>query len=329
MKKIIGSFLSSIYGACVSLCRSSYRLFPFRTRKVKARVISVGNITWGGTGKTPLTIKLSRDLAYYGKKVAVLTRGYGADEVAELRKKLPNIPVLVGRDRVKTAREAVEKYQAEYLILDDGFQHWRLHRDLDIVNINSTLPFGTGGLIPSGNLREPLENLARADVFMLTKSNIGAKNLSWIRQKLLAIKPGALIFEAVHKPMRFVDVLRNRTVTLGEMRGRKVATICGIGDPYAFEKTVEQIGAEIVLAARFDDHHNYTEVELMEFAAQAKNLGARDVVTTEKDFLRMEPLLRGKTTENLGQLNLMVLEIEFQVHDEEDFIRRCLNSSGR
>ncbi len=323
MKKIVAGFLSSLYHAGLVACQASYRAIPFRIRKVPARVISIGNLTWGGTGKTPLTAKLAQNLADMGKKVAVLTRGYGEDEVAELRKKLPGIPVIVGRDRVKSAREAIAKHGAEILILDDGFQHIRLNRDIDVVNINSLEPFGPGGLIPLGTLREPVAHLSRAHVFVLSKSDLGKKNLGVIRQKLLAVKPDAVIFEAVHRPVQFTDALRSRTVPLAELKGHKIATICAIGDPFSFEKTVENVGAEIVFAARFDDHHPYTKEELLQFVRSAREIGAREVVTTEKDFFRIEPLL--KTDPELTNLNFLVLEIELELNDEEDFVRRCLN----
>ncbi len=325
MKKIIGPLLSQVYKMGLGLSQASYRYFPSRIKKVKARVISVGNITWGGTGKTPLVAKLARDLAYYGKKVAILIRGYGRDEVWELKRKLPNIPVLVGRDRVKTAREAVEKYQAEWLILDDGFQHIRLHRDLDIVNINSTAPFGPGGLIPLGTLREPLEHLSRAHLFVLTKSNIGSKNVHWIRQQVLSVKPNAMIFEAVHKPVKLVDPMKDRWVSFGELRGKKVAVISGIADPYSFEKTVENLGAEVSLAARFDDHHAFTRSEILDFVKRCQEVGAQEVITTEKDFHRLQPILKQDRPQEWGAVNFLVLHIEFQVDNEEDFIRRCLN----
>ncbi len=325
MKKLIGNALSSIYRWGLLLSQASYRSIPGRIHKVNARVISIGNITWGGTGKTPLVAKLARDLVDYGKKVVILTRGYGKDEVAELRKRLPEVPILVGRDRVKKAREAVEKYKAEFLILDDGFQHIRLYRDLDVVNINSTLPFGTGELIPAGSLREPLAHLARAHVFMLTKSDIGSKNLHWIHQRLQEIKPNAVIFEAVHKPVQFMDFKRNRFLPLSEIKGKKVSSICGIGDPYTFEKTIEHLGAEIVLAARFEDHHAYTEAELVDFVRRSRQLGLKEGVTTEKDYYRIEPILKKKRSQEFQNFNFLVLQIEFQVHDEEDFIRRCIN----
>ena len=326
MKKVIGSFLSSIYRSLVHMNQAGYRLFPSRIKKVNARVISIGNITWGGTGKTPLVISLSKHLSDSGKKVAVLTRGYGKDEVEELKKSLPNTPILVGRDRIKTAQEAVKKFNAEILILDDGFQHIRLHRDLDVVNINATLPFGPGGMIPAGTLREPLENLSRAHIFILTKSNIGSKNLHWIRQRLVSIKPDAVIFEAIHRPIHFSDLKRNRYMPLAEIKGRKIATLSGIGDPYSFEKTVENLGAHIQLAARFDDHHTYTESELMDFINRCKEVGVREVVTTQKDYYRIEPVLKKKRSPEVSHMSFYILEIEFQVNDEEDFIRRCINS---
>ncbi len=325
MRKIIASFLAVIYKRCLLISQASYRLFPFRIRKVGARVISIGNITWGGTGKTPLVIKLARDLVEAGKKVAVLTRGYGKDEVMELGKKLPNIPVKVGRDRVRSARQALRESETEFLILDDGFQHIRLHRDLDIVNINATIPFGPGGLIPLGTLREPLEHLSRAHVFILTKSDIGSKNVHWIRQKLLSIKPDAVIFEAVHKPVQFMDFRRNKFLSLDEAKDKKVAVLSGIGDPFSFEKTVEDLGAEIVLAARFDDHHAYTETEIAEFIKKCRELGVKEAVTTEKDYYRIQPVLKKKRSQDFSNFNFLVLEIEFHIHDEEDFLRRCLN----
>lgn len=326
MKKLLGNFLTWIYKKALLTSQASYRLRSSGIKKVNARVISVGNITWGGTGKTPLVVMLSRALVESGKKVAILTRGYGKDEVGELKKNLPDVPVVVGRDRLRTADEAIKKYGAEYLILDDGFQHIRLHRDIDVVNINSTLPFGPGGLIPVGTMREPIEHLSRGHIFVLTKSDIGSKNVHWIRQRLLAVKPNAVIFEARHRPKQFWDVRRNRWVELREMRGRKVAAISGIGDPYSFEKTVENLGAEIVLAARFDDHHHYSEAELRGFSERCLKLELKDVITTEKDFIKLQDLLKNKKQEKIQQLNFFVLQIEFEMNDEEDFIRRCVNS---
>ncbi len=325
MKKSIGKFLAGIYAWFVWVWQSSFLWFPKRAKKVNARVISIGNITWGGTGKTPLVIKIARDLAAKGKRVAVLTRGYGRDEVKELEKKLPGIPVIVGRDRVRSARTAIAKHQAEVLLLDDGFQHLRLERDLDVVMLNAAEPFGPGGLIPMGTLREPLENLARADLFVLSKCDVGSKNVHWIRQKLNAIKPNALIFEAIHKPVALKDPLKNRTLAPQELRGRRVAALSGIGDPYSFEKTAELLGAEVAFAARYEDHHPFSLSDVLSFARKARNMGLKEVITTEKDFMRLEALLSKNAPDELRAFQFWVLEIQFQVNDDEDFIRRCLN----
>ena len=325
MKKILCSVLSSIYRTAVVVSQASYRAVPLSIRRVPTRVVSIGNITWGGTGKTPLVVRLASELSASGKKVVVLTRGYGKDEVAELQKKLPNVPVLVGRDRIKTAQEAVRKFHPEIIILDDGFQHIRLYRDVDVVTINATDPFGPGGLIPLGTLREPLEHLSRAHIFVLTKSNIGSKSIHWIRQRLLSVKPDAVIFEAVHEPVQFMDFRRNRFVPLREIKGRRIAVISAIGDPYSFERTLENLGAEINFAARFEDHHLTSESEFAEFLSRCKEVGVKDIVTTEKDFYRMESFFKRKGPRDIQHFNFLVLQIEFQINDEEDFIRRCLN----
>ncbi len=326
MKKSIARLLADIYRKVLEISQKSYRNGPLSIKKSKARVISVGNITWGGTGKTPLVAKLAGDLSASGKKVAILTRGYGKDEVEELKKKLPHVPLLVGRDRIKTAREAVEKHGSEILILDDGFQHIRLHRDLDILTINSTEPFGPGGLIPVGTLREPMENIARADLFILTKSDIGAKNVHWITQKIHEIKPTAVIFEAVHKPLHFWDPVLNKAVGFHDFRVKKVASLSGLADPHSFEKTVENIGIEIVFAGRFDDHHDYSRSEIDEFLKRSEAVGAMDIVTTRKDFERLAPFFERGLPANWKRFQFWVLEIEFQLNDEDEFLRRCVNS---
>ncbi len=301
-------------------------MFPGRIRKVETRVVSIGNITWGGTGKTPLTTLLAKVALKTGKKAVILTRGYGRDEVKGFEKHLPGVPVLIGRDRIASARKAVKEHNAEIILLDDGFQHIRLSRDLDIVNINATQPFGPGGLIPLGTLREPLENLSRANVFVITKSDIGAKNVHWIRQKLKELNPTAAIFEARHRPVQFMDFRRNRFLPLEEVHGKRVATICAIADPFSFEKTVERLHTDIPLAARFDDHHWFTESEIKDFLKKTRQMQIKDIVTTEKDYYRLERHLKRRRSGDFTNVNLLVLQIEFEVQEEEDFLVKCFGN---
>lgn len=325
MKKL-NRFAARAYAAVLRLWMWSYRAFPGRSRKAAARVVSVGNITWGGTGKTPLVIRLAQRFADQGKKVAVLTRGYkGGDEAEEMKRELGNIPVFVGRNRARSAERAVKEAGAEVLVLDDGFQHLGLRRDVDIVALNATAPFGPGGLIPEGTLREPLESLKRADCFILTQANIGSKNLHWIRQKLQSVKPDAVVFEAVHQPVSLEDPATNKKQQPGFLSNRKVATLCAIGDPYSFEKSVERLGAEIPFAARFEDHHRFSPGEIHAFVKRAKELGLKEAVTTEKDDVRLRPVF-ARLAQRLAPFTIWVLKIEADIHDEEDLVRRCLHS---
>ena len=183
-----------------------------------------------------------------------------------------------------------------------------------------------GGLIPKGTLREPAEHLSRAHIFILTKSNIGYKNLHWIRQRLLSIKPDAIIFEAVHNPVEFYSITEKKIYPIEELKHRRVAVISGIGDPHSFEKTVEKLTGQIMLAARFDDHHDYSRHEIVQFLEKVKKMGVQDIVTTEKDSFRMEHHLLNGLPKDLGPMRYFYLKIEFDINEEEDFIRRCANS---
>lgn len=309
----------TVYRAVIRKWDEHYRN-PENRHKVSAKVLSVGNITCGGTGKTPIVMMLARTLAARGKRVAVLTRGYGQDETFELKNGLAGVPILVGRDRVKTAAEAILKTHAEFLILDDGFQHRRLERDCDIVAVNATNPFGNGHLLPAGMLREPVEGLARAGVFVITKAALGRQNVNLIRQRLREINPGAQIFESNHEPVRFIDYANNEPVELVAVMGRKIALLTGIEDPASFERILLRLGARVVFAARFDDHHLFTPGEIQSVVRSASELGAEFLVTTAKDYYR---LTRASKRIDPKKLRVLVLQIEAQIDDEEDFIRRC------
>ncbi len=297
---------------------------PERQKRVSARVISVGNITWGGTGKTPIVMMLARALSARGKRVAVLTRGYGQDEAFELKSALAGIPILVGRDRRKTAEEAIARHQAEILILDDGFQHRRLGRDCDVVAVNATNPFGNGHLVPRGILREPVESLGRADVLVVTKAALGRQNVNLIRQRLRELNSRAAIFEANHEPVRFLDPERNQTQELVAVMKRRVALLTGIEDPTSFERIIARLGAQVVFAARFNDHHAFTPGELKQVFESSRRAGAEFLITTAKDNYRLSRVMKRFDAQGI---RVLALQIEVQLDDEEDFIRRCADLS--
>jgi len=292
--------------------------------RVKARVISVGNLTWGGTGKTPLVILIARHLHEAGKRVAVLTRGYGNDEHIELKRRLGDIPVFVGKDKLQNARKAVETGGAEIVIVDDGFQHYALERDLDIVAINCTNPFGTGRLIPAGNLREPASALSRAHVFVLTQAFLGRHNVGWIRHRLRELKSQAPVFEADHQPLRFIDYRKGRPLPLDMVRGQQVGVLSAIEDPTSFENTITRLGAHIAYAARFNDHHVFRQEDMKEVFRVCHQSRVRYLVTTMKDSIRLKRLLSPKYRQ---PTRILVLQIEMRLNDEEALLRQCVQTS--
>lgn len=204
--------LSRIYLALIVLRKIFYKIGIFRCHRLSVPVISVGNLTMGGVGKTPLVEFIAQTLKKKEIRPVILMRGYmqgdtsgrsqNSDEATMLRSILADIPVLIGADRVKNAKEFIKKNKADVFLLDDGFQHWRLSRDIDIVAIDTTDPWGNGDVLPRGILREPRTALGRADIFVLTKTDLAAKQLETLKTELRAIHPKALIVETVHKPVQ-------------------------------------------------------------------------------------------------------------------------------
>lgn len=327
LKILLEPFLKcaeGIYRFGLKMHRGLYGFGIKQPKQVNAKVISVGNITWGGTGKTPLVMMIAQTLKDLGKKVVVLTRGYGDDEHKELQDHLEGVTVLVGKNRAKNADIAVQKHQAEYIIMDDGFQHWALKRDADIVTINATTPFGSGRLIPVGSLREPLHYLSRADCFVLTQSFIGRHNIAGLKQRLRELNPDAPVFEADHQPVRFLDFRKMRTLPLPMVRGQRVAVLSGIEDPTSFENTISRLGARVVWAGRFPDHHQFKKKELDEVFQACREFRARYLITTAKDSYRLRRVLNPV---NRQPTRILLLQIELRMDDEEGFIKKCLDTS--
>ncbi|MCU0651550.1 MAG: tetraacyldisaccharide 4'-kinase [Candidatus Omnitrophica bacterium] len=319
-------FLSLIYGLIVRVLAVFYGLKPY---SAGCKVISVGNITLGGTGKTVLVEHIARFLKGQGRAIAILSRGYKrnlktydlkltafenmGDEPCMLQSKLTGIPIIVDADRMQGAKKAVRDYAVDTVILDDGFQQWKIKKDLDIVTIDATDPFGNQQVLPRGILREPLSSLKRAGIFVLTKTNLNP-NIEDIVEFLQEINPQALIVESAHQP-RCIFKLGNReeVFDLSLLKGKTIALFCGIGDPDSFENLSLGLGARIGLSKQFSDHHNYSRQDLENIIRQAEEEGIDTIVTTEKDAVR----LNGQGFEGL-KIQILVLHIELKITKNEE-----------
>lgn len=261
-------------------------------------VVSVGNITTGGTGKTPLVILLARKLMGMRLRPAILTRGYGAragetpDEVMEFRTALPTVPVVINPDRVAGAEAAVREHSVDCLLLDDGYQHRRLARDLDIVVVDAMNPWGFEKLLPAGRLREPLSSLARADLFIVSRANLAdAADVLALDRRLAALdenKP-VLRFETRAGEVVHFD---GGVEDAGSLSVRCVLPVCGIGNPESFLRLLALHAGGLCKPSVFRDHHRYTRGDAQRIAKAARAEGADLVLTTRKDWGKLAPLWR-------------------------------------
>ena len=281
--------VSVFYGAGIVIRGLLYKFRIFETHSVPMKVISVGNITLGGTGKTPFVIELARIFREeFRREPAVLIRGYGWDESAMLKLKLKDTPILVGEVRARSARRAIKLYGSDTAILDDGFQHWELGRDLDIVLVDSRNPFGNGFLFPRGVLREGKKSLKRADIVVLTKVDSGiASDIESLKREICKIKGDIEILEAVHRPKHFYDTKQRKDVDLSKIAGKRVILLSSIGDPEYFENTVKGLGAVVVEHIIFGDHHNYSASDRSKIMKRCSERAFDLIVTTEKDAVKL------------------------------------------
>ena len=282
---------SKPYALAMALRRRLYRWGVFGSQAVGAPVISVGNLTTGGTGKTPMVAWLVGQLRKAGREVAILSRGYraraGRADEAEMLFKQTGVPVVVNADRVSGGRSAVEA-GADVLVMDDGFQHRRLKRDLDIVLIDATNPFGHGHVLPRGLLRERPSALRDAGVIVITRCDlVAAAEVEALRDRLGRLAPRAEVCLAGHVPTAVIAPA-GRRAPASALAGRKVLAVCGIGNPDAFFETVARSGAEVVGRIAFDDHAAYDAAAAARIASAAGNAGAEILVTTAKDRVRIE-----------------------------------------
>ena len=306
---------SFLYFVIIFIRNILYNFNILRKYKINAKVISVGNITWGGTGKTPVAAFIADMLAKKSRRVSILIRGYGNDESELLPKLTSNVPVLVGRDRVKRGKEAIENHLSDTILLDDGFQYVRLRRDLDIVCIDASKPFGNGWVIPTGSLREGLYALKRGDIFLITKADLVSNKdkLEKLEKKLIAINRRAVIAKAIHRPLHFYEIQNEEKINISELQNGELVLVSAIGSPECFEKTILRLGLKINKHFIFRDHYAYTKEDIVNIEDYCRKNKLDRVVTTEKDAVK----LRGLTGAGEG-VKYLVLKVRLEIIENED-----------
>lgn len=321
---------SIVYSSIVRLRNFFYDKYIFKIHHSQIPVISIGNITLGGTGKTPLVIWLCKELSR-NNNCAILTRGYKAhnshcakrniDEPEMLSKSCPNTKVIVNPNRVIGVAEAIGKFDAKIIIMDDGFQHRRLARDLDIITIDATRPFGYGKIFPAGLLREPISSLKRADAVVITRcDNTNESELNKIEDKLHTINPEMIISRSIHAPVRAINI-NNEEISLQQLKDKKIFAFCGIGNPKAFLHTIRNLGCDITGSKIYNDHHDYTNDDLSDICKEAKHLKSEIILTTQKDWTKISIL---NTTKN--DLTLAYIAIELKFITGEDKLRNLIKN---
>lgn len=293
-----------------------------KVTRLPVPVISVGNITLGGTGKTPFVEYLARYLQEKGKKGAILSRGYAAairqksgdstysacnDEYLVFRENIPYIPNLLSKDRVAAGLEAIRDFQVDCLLLDDGFQHLRLARDLDIVIVDALNPFGYDYLVPRGMLREPLEALKRADLIALTHVDQCSQGaIDDIIDRLRTIAGHIPVVKTVHKPV-CLETQQGSRLDVHGLEGKKVFAFCAIGNPVSFRKSIENLGAEVLGFHVFPDHHAYSRNDLKKLDEESQKLMPDATIITQKDRVKI------KNDDVTWSFPLWTLKMEIQI----------------
>jgi tetraacyldisaccharide 4'-kinase len=341
--------LSWVYDAIVrARCWLYEQRIILRNQPLGVPVVVVGNLTVGGTGKTPIVEKFARSLAQRGRHVAILSRGYksraepfyrrwwrwlthgedpppkivsdgthvlldsaeAGDEPFMLARNLPGVVVLVDKNRVKAGQYAIKKFGSDILLLDDGFQYLSLRGQLNLLLVDKTNPFGNHHLLPRGILREPIMHLRRASYVFITKSD--GRPDDELRATIAEHHPEVEVIECAHRPKYLQSVNNGGRRPLEDLRGRRVAAFCGIATPESFEKLLRELGAEICYHKRFLDHHRFTPEEMDRFFARATAANADLIVTTEKDAVRLSPDLASP-----APLYYLRLEIEILSGDHD------------
>jgi tetraacyldisaccharide 4'-kinase len=352
--RIVLRLLSFIYLAIVQLRLYLYRKRILKERQLGCLVISIGNLTVGGTGKTPVVEKFARALQSGGRRVAILSRGYksidrrkkktwweralgqgpettprvvsdgkrvlldsgtSGDEPYMLASNLRGVAVVVDKDRVKGGLHALKELGVDTLLLDDGLQYLHLKHRLDIVLVDRQAPFGNEHLLPRGTLREPPRNLRRASYIFITKCN-GESNSELI-QRIREHNRTAEIIECTHKPLYLKHVYREERLPLDYLKGLYIGSLCGIAAPESFEEGLRKLGAKIELSRHFADHHRYAKKELTSFLQRCVRRDVSAVITTEKDAVRL-PVL------DILEVPIYFLRVEIEILNGQETWEQCV-----
>ncbi|MFO7821332.1 MAG: tetraacyldisaccharide 4'-kinase [Lentisphaeria bacterium] len=347
--------MSRLYRSLVQLRLSLYGERILRQRMLGCLVVSIGNLTVGGTGKTPIVEVFAKTLAAKNRRVAILSRGYrskkqplwkkireklahpdkatpprvvsdgrhllmnsamAGDEPYMLASNLPNVSVLVDKDRVKSGRYAIKNMDIDTLLLDDGFQYLHLKPRVNILLVDSTEPFHNHHLLPRGFLREPIKNVRRADYIFLTKSN-GGSQIRHLKRFLKHHNPRAEIIECTHKPQYLEDVYTQEQFPLEMLQGKQISAISGIARPEGFESFLETLGGNLVYAERFFDHHRYRQQEIIDFINASLKKDTEMIITTEKDAVRFPKLIR-------RDLPIYFLRVEIDILSGQESFNDCI-----
>lgn len=347
--------LSRIYWIVVQTRLFLYSKGIFRPHTLGCQVISVGNLTVGGTGKTPVVEVFARELEKEGRKVAILSRGYkreqppflqrtvdkilfrelrrpplvvsdgnklllnsamSGDEPYMLASNLPNVSVLVDKNRVKSGRYAINKLGCDTLILDDGFQYLSLRHRVEIVLVDRTSPFGNEQVLPRGLLREPVKNIGRANFIFITKSN--GKGTKALKDRIRELNPHAEITECRHCARYLQNIYSAEQQPLEFLEGKKIIAVSGIAAPRGFERELETRGARIVQKSRFVDHHRYRQQEIIDIINEGKKVGADAIITTEKDAVRFPMLDR-------RDVPIYFLRVDIEMLSGAEDFRQCIS----
>lgn len=298
-----------------------------RRHTVSVPVISIGNITAGGTGKTPLVIWLCNYLRNKGIHSSILTRGYKShpgqitDEPALLARACPDTDVIVNPNRVAGAKKAISAYQAQALVLDDGFQHQHLKRNLDIVAVDATCPFGYGRVLPAGLLREPKSGLSRADAIIITRfDQADAEQVQQLEKEIQTLVPEIPIAKARHKHTGAIT-FQNEKLDLDELRSKKIFAFCGIGNPNAFLSCLVKNGLTLSGSQTFDDHHAYTQEEMRQIFEHAQSCEADTILCTQKDWVKSALL-----SPEIAGMVFAYLAMELDFHEGLDRIMALIDN---